>query len=60
MAVANQHKPVFARQTSEPHREEERVKLGPTATFQSCKTNTYEMADIERPENKRQMYGSQA
>ena len=46
MAAANEHKPIFARQTSEPHGEEEHVKLRPTATFQSCRTNTCEMADI--------------
>ena len=48
ISAANQHKLNFINQRNEPHQ------------FQSCWPNTREMVTFEKPENKRQMYGSQA
>ena len=37
---------IFVRETNEPHREKDHVKLVHTGKFQSCRTNTCEMTGI--------------
>ena len=50
------------KQTNELIREKEHVDISDTAKFQSSGPNAGEMVDInlKKPENKRQLYGSQA
>ena len=43
MATANKHKPIFAGQRNEPHREKEHVNISDTAKFQSSVLNAGEI-----------------